>query len=48
MTFSREEYPGKYRYIWVAERPSDWIDLYGSEDTEVVRFRSADHLKYAV
>ena len=45
--FLREEYPGKYRYIWVAERPSDWIDLYGSEDTEVVRFRSADHLKYA-
>ena len=37
----------RYRYVWVAERPEDWADLAARPDTEVVRYRSSEHWKYA-
>ena len=40
-------YPGKYRYVWVAENPKKWSDSFDSEDTRVVGYRSKEHRRYA-
>lgn len=45
--YLKREYPGVYQYVWVAENPCDWVNVYEGDDTKIVRFRSSEHLKYA-
>ena len=46
--YLKEQFPGKYRFVWVARDPKKWAEKFDSPDTQVIKYRSLDHLKVAL
>lgn len=45
--YLREKYPGRYSYVWAAEKPEFWGDLKKNSDTTIVAYRSLEHWRCA-
>lgn len=45
--FLQTTLPGVFQFVWVAENPGKWADVSARDNTQVVRYRSIEHWKYA-
>lgn len=45
--YLREQYPGKFKYVWAVNDLSKWEHIAARSDTSLVKYRSLEHRKYA-